>query len=114
MKFGEGPDQRVTLRHPLLGDLSGKIIIAATGKISRCLALDVSETGLKLMSFESMAPGTDLILRVDDKDIPLRVIWVSERQGDVEHFVCGVESLDRNQGLESLFVAKSWLSRKSS
>lgn len=114
MKSSDGQDQRITVRHPLLGDLSGRIIDAATGRESRCLALDVSESGLKLMSFEPMNPGTELILKVDEKSIRLRVIWISERQGDVEHYVCGVESLSKDLGLESLFVAKNWLSRKSS
>lgn len=114
MKSKSEQDQRITVRHPLLGDLSGKVLIAASRTISRCLALDVSESGLKLMSFEPLQPGTDLILIVDEMEIPLRVVWVNERSGDVSHFICGVESMDKSLGLESLFASKQWLGRKSS
>ncbi len=112
----EKPDQRFKVRHPLLGDLSGKILLS-TGKACRCLALDVSESGLKLMSFEPLSVGADLILRVDSNDTALKVVWVSERQGGVDHYVCGVTVASKSkedQGLESLFVKKNWLDRKSS
>jgi hypothetical protein len=109
-------DQRFKVRHPLLGDLSGKILLS-TGKTCRCLALDVSDSGLKLMSFEQLTVGAELILRVDNNDTALKVVWVSERQGDIDHYVCGVTLSNRSeqeQGLESLFSKKNWLDRKSS
>ena len=116
MAMKEKPDQRFKIRHPLLGDLSGNIVLAS-GKTCRCLALDVSDSGLKLMSFEPLTVGANLILRVDNMDTELKVVWVSARQGDVDHYLCGVTSADthsEDQGLESLFVRKHWLERKSS
>jgi len=115
MVKNEKPDQRFKVRHPLLGDLSGKIV-QSSGETCRCLALDVSENGLKLLSFEPLAVGADLILRVDERDISLKVVWVSERQGDVDHYVCGVTTTEKNMldhGIESLFVDKQWLKKSS-
>ena len=116
MAKNEKLDQRFKVRHPLLGDLSGNIVLAS-GKTCRCLALDVSDSGLKLMSFEPLTVGASLILRVDNHDTALKVVWVSERQGDVEHYVCGVTAANNSsqeQGLESLFNNKQWLGQKSS
>lgn len=102
-------DNRRHLRRPLMGDLSGRLLVAAGERAIPCLAVDVSVQGLRVLSREELVPGTAMLLAFEHHCLPLVVVWCQregKRQGS---YACGLMASAPACNLEQFFTDIGWL-----
>jgi hypothetical protein len=96
------------IRRPLMGDLTGRLLVNSTGRLVPCLAVDVSDDGLRIMVSEELAPGVDMILALEGCNLPLVVVWCKPDARSRKSHECGLRSTG-NTNLERFFVSIGWL-----
>jgi hypothetical protein len=96
-------NQRRHFRHPLTGDLTGRIVAAASGSVIPCMAVDVSRGGMRIVLTLDLAPGYQLLLKMHGLAVPLVVVWCKKEPARKGYFGCGLKSLDEAVDLEALF-----------
>lgn len=104
-------EARNHVRRPLMGDLTGRLLIGWSGRPVPCLAVDVSVGGLRILAREELIPGTAMFLAFQEKNYPLVVVWSKpDGKGRGSH-ACGLMSAS-DANLEHLFVSIGWLDRE--
>ena len=105
----DSEEQRRQIRRPLTGDLTGALVAAASGSTIPCVAVDVSKGGLRIVLALDLAPGTELRLRIDAREVPLAVVWCGKEPTKKGYFSCGLKALDPEADLERLFTRVGWI-----
>jgi hypothetical protein len=96
--------QRRHLRHPLTGDLTGRIVGKASGSVIPCMAVDVSKGGMRIVLTLDLPPGYELQLSMSGRIIPLVVVWCRKDPERKGRMACGLKCLDDSADLELLFL----------
>lgn len=104
MSHANPADKRRHLRHPLTGELSGSLVSKQSGSVIPCVAVDVSINGLRVILTLDLEPGSDLILRLNGKEVPLTVVWSMKEATRKGYFSCGLMSKSPHDNLEILFM----------
>lgn len=67
--------QRKDPRSAALADLSGHLVRSIGRHPVRCIVVNVSRNGLGIVCFDELPQGTELILLLRERGIPLKVEW---------------------------------------
>lgn len=87
------------------GTLPGKLIDYDRHEPIHAVATDVSRSGLGIMVQVVLRPGQILTLVTGDKNLSLRVVHTYPHLTRVGSFICGLELIEGNHNLESIFAA---------
>lgn len=68
-------ERRLAPRQKLTGLMPGKFVAKATGKSVSCRPIDVSESGLGILTAQELALDSILTLTAGDQEIDLKVLW---------------------------------------
>jgi len=101
--------KRQGLRHPLLGELSGQLFVKKGCRTIRCLAVDVSNSGLRVLTGEKIPPRTLMFLKFENRRIPLTVVWCQKDGSRSGSYACGLKTTKPTDDLVELFTTKGWL-----
>lgn len=101
-------ESRRYLRRPLMGDLTGRLFLAESGRPIPCLALDVSVGGLRVLAHEELIPGAPMLLAIESCTLPLAVVWCQPDAKSRKSYACGLASSD-DTDLEKFFISIRWL-----
>lgn len=101
-------ESRRHLRRPLMGDLTGRLFVAESGRSVPCLAVDVSAGGLRVLAREELPPGAALLLAIESCTLPLIVVWCQPDAKSRGSYACGLAS-SSNADLEKFFASIGWL-----
>ncbi len=105
----EDDELRRHLRHPLTGDLTGSLISAATGSKIPCIAVDVSQSGMKIVLTLDLDVGTKLFLRLaNQREVRLEVVWCRKEPTRKGYFACGLRRTEDTTDLEKIFTEAGW------
>ena len=102
-------EKRYSVRRPLLGDLSGRLIYEATSRQIPCLAVDVSKGGLRILAREQLVPKTTLTLNFENQQVALVVVWCKPECNTTMSFACGLSAIDASCDLIKFFTIVGWL-----
>jgi hypothetical protein len=91
------------------GSLPGKLIDYDRHEPIRAVATDVSRNGLGIMVEKVLQPGQILTMVMSGRNLSFKVIHTYPHLTRVGHFICGLELMDRNDNLESIFAANGCL-----
>ena len=101
-------EKRGNPRRPLMGDLTGRLLVGWSGRSLPCLAVDVSPGGLRVLLREQLPTGTSMFLSFDGSNVPLTIVWCQRDADSRESFAFGLLSV-RGIDLERFFVSIGWL-----
>jgi hypothetical protein len=90
--------KRASTRQKMVVDLSKYLIKAKDRCPIRCIAVDISQNGMGLISFEALEVETDTVLVLKEKEISLKIKWCkpdSVRNG-VFHIGLGSDDISIN------------------
>jgi hypothetical protein len=102
-------EKRMAVRHPLTGDLTGSMVSAKSGSTVPCIAVDVSQTGMRIVLALDLNVGAHLILKMNDLVIPLEVVWCRKEASRKGYFACGLKRRNEAQDLEKVFTDIGWM-----
>lgn len=100
-------NRRSAVRHPLTGELSGRLVSKDSGSTIPCIAVNVSATGLQVIMSLDPEPGVSLELQVAGHIIPLTVIWCTREPSKRGYFSVGLCTENQSDNLELMFIPKS-------
>ncbi len=101
-------ESRRCLRRPLMGDLTGRLFVAESGRPIPCLAVDVSVGGLRVLAREELTPGAAMLLAIEGCTLPLVVVWCQPDAKSRKSYACGLAS-SSDTDLEKFFISIGWL-----
>lgn len=107
--MNSGSEKRIAVRHPLTGDLTGSMLSVKSGSKIPCMAVDVSQTGMRIVLTLDLSAGTHLILKMNDLVIPLEVVWCEKESSRKGYFRCGLRRSNEAQDLERIFREIGWM-----
>lgn len=96
--------RRSHVRHPLTGELTGRVVSKQSGSIIPCIAVNVSVTGLQVIMSIDPEPGASLELQIADRVIPLTVIWCMKEATKRGYFSVGLSTENQSDNLEEMFI----------
>lgn len=102
-------EQREKSRVQLNGLLPGKIRNATTGNYVSCRPIDISESGLGILSSDQIKVGEVLILEIKDKEHCLRVEWEKKDFSKKDLVRFGLKVEDKTTDLIKIFKDKHCL-----
>ena len=108
MGFPLPKESRRYLRRPLMGDLTGRLFVAESGRPISCLAVDVSVGGLRVLAREELTPGAAMLLAIEGCTLPLAVVWCQPDAKSRKSYACGLASPSATD-LEKFFITFGWL-----
>ena len=83
-------ESRRYLRRPLMGDLTGRLFLAESGRPIPCLAVDVSVGGLRVLANEELTPGAPMLLAIESYTLSLTVVWCQADAKSHKAYACGL------------------------
>ncbi len=101
-------EERRHARRPLMGDLTGSLLVASGRRPVPCLAVDLSNAGLRILAREELSPGVSMFLSIEGYNLPLVVVWCQPDTQSEGSYACGLASAS-DADLESFFRLVGWL-----
>lgn len=97
-------ERRISNRRRLTGLLPGRLLLAESRQDVQGRPVDISANGMGLVVAREIMPGTDLVLVMQDRQIPLTVAWGQPDFGKQDMFRYGLVTLNKEDNLEEIFV----------
>ena len=85
------------------------MVSVKSGSKIPCIAVDVSQTGMRIVLTLDLSVGTALLLKINDLVVPLQVIWCEREASRKGYFRCGLERCNEAQDLERIFTEIGWV-----
>lgn len=101
--MNDDSDNRKHVRHPLTGDLGGSLV-SAGGSAVPCVAVDVSASGMRVVSGIDLENGARMTLNIGTRKIQLEVVWCVKDKERKGRFSSGLRRLVETDNLELAFV----------
>ena len=102
-------ERRMSNRRRLTGLMPGRLILAA-GRVDLLgKPVDVSANGMGIVIAKEIAPGTEILLIMPDRQVALTIAWGQPDFGKQDMFRYGLVTLDQGDNLEEIFVASGCL-----
>lgn len=103
-------ERRSNERRALTGLMPGRLFVYDTDRTLSARPVDVSKTGLGILSSDTLAEGTRIGLAVDkEQTVILCVIWRKEDFGKRDLYRYGLESVDKTLDMEQIFLTTGCL-----
>lgn len=96
-------EKRLSMRRRLSGLLPGRLVIDDTDADFECRLVDVSVSGMGVLSSDLLSAGSRLTLRTKEGNISLEVSWGQPDFGKQDLYRYGLKVLDENLDLEEVF-----------
>jgi hypothetical protein len=98
-------ERRIHRRKKLTGLLPGRLSAGKGADVIRCKPVDISETGLGILTDAKLEVGTPLILSTEEHIIHLKVIWKNPDFSKSDLYRFGLELTDSSTkyNLEEIF-----------
>jgi hypothetical protein len=109
----EQKTKRASPRKRLILDLSKHLVVAEGRRPIRCLAVDVSRSGLGIVCFEALAPESEVILVLAEKGISLKVAWCKPDSVRQDVFHAGLGTSDLAVNIAKLLEAEGLLATEA-
>jgi hypothetical protein len=97
-------ERRIADRRQLTGLFPGKLLRAVDQREVMGKPVDVSRSGLGVLSAEQMDPGTELFLEIQGQRIALQIAWGQKDFGKRDLFRYGLVTVNPDDNLELLFL----------
>ena len=85
------------------------MVSVKSGSKIPCIAVDVSQTGMRIILTLDLNVGTALVLKMNDLVIPLEVAWCRKEPTRKGYFACGLRRCNEAQDLERIFTDVGWM-----
>ena len=102
-------ERRFADRRKLTGLLPGRLIIEETKAELTCRPIDVSANGMGIVVSRELEPGTQILLIMKERTIPLTTAWGSPDFGKQDMFRYGLITLNPADNLEEAFLVTGCL-----
>ena len=105
LNTNELEDRRRLPRQKLSGLLPGKMMMANQDKTLTIRPIDVSESGIGIMTAEWLREGDKLVMKVGRDHIKFKVIWIRRDFGKQDFYRAGLKMTSKKFNLIDVFRA---------
>ena len=102
-------ERRFADRRKLTGLLPGRLMLEQSNTELTCRPIDVSANGMGIVVSRELEPGTQVLLIMKERTIPLTIAWGSPDFGKQDMFRYGLITLNPADNLEEAFLASGCL-----